>query len=286
MIFVKRVPAPRVLWPSSRKRRDEYRRARDHFANPATAGTSFEFKLYKHDAVAAALRGMFERFCAYCESDYACAGPADIEHFRPKGGFLEHDAGGKATLCKPGYWWLAASWDNLLAACPGCNRQWTQEIRSTDDLTVQELAGKGNWFPLAHGSPRALQRGHEGLEDVLLLNPCKDDPSQHLVFNERGFITATSIGGWASIRTYGLDRDDLCTSRSDHVRSVVNAIALLKDRVHLYNADIGTLQGIREALDEIHQLRKTRYKAVTRMLFEKHLSDLVDTCEKLLMADV
>lgn len=278
MIFVRRILAPRVLWPSSRKRREEYKQARDHFSNPLTATKPFKFKLYKNDEVVSALRSMFDRFCAYCESDYACAGPADIEHFRPKGGFLELDAGGKAKLCQPGYWWLGASWDNLLASCTGCNREWTQEIQSVDEVPVRELAGKGNWFPLAHGSIRALKRGDEGLESVLLLNPCNDDPSQHLDFNEYGFITAKTLEGWASIRTYGLDRDDLCTARSDHVRCVMNAIALLKAKTALYNAGLGTLKEIDEALEEIYYFQSQRYKAVTQMLLKKHLGSLVATC--------
>ena len=105
--------------------------------------------------------------CAYCESFYAGTQPVDVEHYRPKGkvdGMAGH----------PGYWWLAGRWENLLPSCIDCNRKRRQKTpKAADGLLVTLLengdfdrqdtlsTGKATAFPLAEGSPRALQEGDD-----------------------------------------------------------------------------------------------------------------------------
>lgn len=102
------------------------------------------------------------RKCCYCETvihkDYN-----DVEHYRPKA----------SAQCAPGpvraygYWWLAWTWENLLFACPVCNR-----------------SEKNDQFPLAANSGSLSD--HEapsGQELPLLIDPASGiNPLEHIIF--------------------------------------------------------------------------------------------------------
>src|SRR5262249_43962117 len=68
----------------------------------------------------------------------------EVDHFRPK---LEARRSDK--VCdRPGYDWLAFSWENFRLSAQLSNRLISnQESGQTD--------GKGAWFPLVDGSPKA-----------------------------------------------------------------------------------------------------------------------------------
>ncbi|MCP4096036.1 MAG: endonuclease [Planctomycetaceae bacterium] len=153
--------------------------------------SGFTFRAYKRSDVRHALEQLFHGKCAYCESRYDVSGPVDIEHFRPKGevdGVTDHK----------GYWWLAASWDNLLPSCLDCNRRRYQptpghmsSLRAlasavdTGDLS-RIKTGKNSVFPISGNrvmerQERARTSDLDG-EDALLLNPCADIPNDHLRF--------------------------------------------------------------------------------------------------------
>jgi uncharacterized protein (TIGR02646 family) len=113
MILVKRSAIPPKLKVAAKK---ELHDILEHFEKRLRKG-DFSFKAYKSDGVTQALTAMFHGKCAFCESQIRAVQPNDIEHYRPKSEVL---IGGKK--CKPGYYWLAAKWDNLLASCIYCNR--------------------------------------------------------------------------------------------------------------------------------------------------------------------
>lgn len=100
------------------------------------------FKTYSDVQVRKSLKQMFKDKCAYCESKITHIYSGDIEHFRPKGGY-----GDANPITKPGYYWLAADWDNLLLACPFCNQTNTHEIQ-VDGSVAEIVLGKLNQFPL------------------------------------------------------------------------------------------------------------------------------------------
>lgn len=143
------------------------------------------FKLYKHDSVKARLIEMFHRKCAYCESFYYATSAMEVEHYRPKEAVF-----GDAT--HEGYWWLGVTWDNLLPSCIYCNQRRTQILpkgavgqvglledagRFTHERSV--TTGKGTHFPVL--GPRVTDSaGDYSKELPLLLNPCKDQPQDHL----------------------------------------------------------------------------------------------------------
>src|SRR6185503_17393868 len=68
---------------------------------------------------------------------------SDVDHFRPK---LEAKRSDSVT--DPGYVWLAFSWANFRFSAERSNR--VSKNEETD-----ESEGKGNWFPLLEGSPKA-----------------------------------------------------------------------------------------------------------------------------------
>ncbi len=207
MIYVDRVPTPASLDGSDAKGVKETK----HAILAVKNGIQFEFKAYKEDDVVAALRAMFNKKCAYCEFNYAAGGPEDIEHFRPKGGVIVN-----GKLVQPGYYWLAAAWSNLLPSCIDCNRKRAKEFI---DRTTG-VSGKANLFPIADESRRWRSHRSKNREEPLLLNPCDDDPEQHLEFLDKGLVRpaldavgAPSRKGEASIEVYGLARKDLVEQR-------------------------------------------------------------------------
>lgn len=259
MRAVRRDPIPSVLDGPDSPGGKETQRAIDFHQNAANAGKSFgkRYKAYGHAEVKAALRKSFGRKCGYCESPYAHVSPVDVEHYRPKG-----EIHTKTKKIKPGYYWLAADWDNLLPSCIDCNRSREQELA---DGQVAP-SGKANLFPVADERKRATKPGQEAREDPLLLDPCRDDPEQHLEFGEEGIVLAVerpdgtaSPKGVATIETVGLQRVDLVHARRDRqiiVRAQIQALA-----------DAGELL----KLDPDNPRRIARYRAAAAEL--KRLTD-------------
>ena len=227
MIAVARLPAPQACSALERKGANgltETEHALWYFANiapaldplPAMPTKPPGFKAYKQAQVRSALEAMFGGRCAYCEATYAHTTAMEIEHYRPKGGVLD-DLG---VIRKPGYFWLAASWPNLLASCNDCNRERRLHLRTKGGDVVKSKSGKANKFPLASGSPRATGPHDLAAEVPLLLNPCDDDPTLHLSFRRDGFAEPATTPaeqacpkGRTTIEVCGLDRDALVAER-------------------------------------------------------------------------
>lgn len=191
---------------------------------------TFEFKMYSKDDVKQALNGLFAGKCAYCESKYLHVEPVDVEHYRPKGAV---SINGKRS--KPGYYWLAATWDNLLPSCIGCNRARTQVFAGEDAAEEQEArtGGKENKFPLTSEDKRA--RWPQDLESEqtarLLIHPCRDHPDTHLKFLGNGSVRGLTDKGRASIDAYALRRATLVERRRVLLRDLAKIIAYILDDV-------------------------------------------------------
>ncbi|WP_437280391.1 hypothetical protein WME90_07465 [Sorangium sp. So ce375] len=151
------------------------------------------------------------RTCCYCERRIDRL-YNDVEHFRPK--TRAYRGRGRPTH---GYWWLAWTWENLLFACPSCNRR-----------------HKKNKFPLARGS-RLLPVGHgpPGPERAVLIDPSgEDDPIEHIQFvpfrqagKKEKWIPVARGGsrrGKRTIQVLKLDRPALVTDYGDHVSDLVS----------------------------------------------------------------
>lgn len=200
------------------------------------------FSAYKDDALRDLLNDIFQFKCAYCESYYGATQPVAIEHYRPKGAVIVN-----GTQEKPGYYWLAADWDNLFPTCTDCNSRRTQDLADGS----RQVAGKGNEFPLADNKKRArTSRSNLMREEPLLLNPSvsTDSPAQHLEFLLDGDVgvvrsVAASIKGTESIRVYALNRRGLVRARKDRVLTIRFACetargAFLQTKAHPRSKDI------------------------------------------------
>ncbi|NWD71309.1 endonuclease [Pseudomonas gingeri] len=164
----------------------ELQKLQRYFSAPT--GSPPAFAVYKSDSVKKQLDELFHGKCAYCESFYASTAPVDVEHYRPKGAVSE-------SSDHPGYWWIAMDWDNLLPSCIDCNRKRKQITPRLSNklLTLQEnrqgfsdssvvLTGKKDSFPIL--GPRAMSATADlAAEYPLLLDPCRDNPDDHLRFH-------------------------------------------------------------------------------------------------------
>lgn len=174
-----------------------------------TKDEEVDSKIYGHEDVKTALRNLQHGICCYCESYYESTTFGDVEHYRPKGYFQQHK-GDKQN--RPGYYWLAYKWDNLMYACEKCNRIY-----------------KKNYFPLKDPSKRFdKDLRNISQEEPLLINPYEEkNPERHLTFDENRIKPLTDEGK-ASIEYYGLDREELDESRLQIYNPIMTLAKLLQ----------------------------------------------------------
>ncbi|AVO59612.1 HNH endonuclease family protein [Pseudomonas chlororaphis] len=210
------VTVPDVMSGDESPANKELQKFQDYFNAPA--GALPAFAVYRSDSVKKQLHELFHGKCAYCESFYYGSAPVDIEHYRPKGRVYEEPD-------HPGYWWIAMDWENLLPSCIHCNRrsgQVTPRLSASLVSLVNEgkafsrssvmQTGKQDSFPIL-GQRAAVGARDFSAEQALLLDPCRDQPQEHLRFhvdsgNLIGLVLPSShdsgglalVGGVAGIR--------------------------------------------------------------------------------------
>ncbi len=236
---------------------------------------SFSFKAYgqtKTDLIS-----VYNGKCAYCETSILQGQPGDVEHFRPKSAI---DAGidGIENLSdkvkkplkehkkiKPGYYWLAADWYNLLLSCNSCNRVSTQLNAAknsgtaiTESTLEEETLGKGSRFPYLDPDKRIddpLIKISDEKDLQLLIDPGEDNPEDHLTFVQHkgrkntlfdsgeiefeekfGMIQALSDKGIASIQVFGLARLTLVQERERAALHLMSELTDLKQAVTMFIA--------------------------------------------------
>lgn len=143
------------------------------------------------------LMELFHGKCAYCESQISHLDFGDVQHLRPKGSVQENSI-------HSGYYWLAYEWENLLLLCSICG------------------ANKRNKFPLIVEADRAFGPNDPlEKEQPLLLDPCHDDPTQHLHFaTDSGLIEPLTDRGEATVELVGLNRAALVAERARRIQSL------------------------------------------------------------------
>lgn len=291
MIRVLRGPAPPSLAgedsPGGRERAEAINH-RGRAVVPPKPGkrpgkaAGFKFKAYKRNDVVEALRTLFRKKCAYCEFGYAPGGPDDIEHFRPKNAVV---IDGK--LSEPGYYWLGADWNNLLPSCIDCNRRRTLEF----DGGRKGLSGKANLFPVADENRRWRDPHNTNDEEPLLLNPCEDEPGEHLEFFGDGLVRAVldddgcvSRKGEESIQVFGLQRRDLVEARDrklKHVRALIEVALKLAETAEAttdaaLRAQVDALVRQQRAAVYAHLNADEPFLAATRAVFREYGLPLVE----------
>lgn len=270
MIKINRGPAPTTLKVYSEKKfkglngssrltkaEQELEKAIAFFTNPANYNNNlrittekFTFNVYKNAELAEELERVFGKKCAYCESDFAHVMPKDIEHFRPKS---EIETG--TGRLQPGYFWLAGEWTNLLVACADCNRARNHEVPGQ---SKKIKLGKETQFPLSDEAFRL--RAQAALADEekvrLLLDPCNDQPEEHLIFNDDGLILPRgdaqgqpSEKGQASITVFALQRKALVEKR----RQVLNDLKSSIDQLSFLVKNHNTLKSLNAAQAQLNE---------------------------------
>lgn len=237
------VPRPSSLDKRNRTGKTETERAIEHYTSTTFDGTTnFEFKIYSDPEVKEALIKLFRGKCAYCESTFLHVYSGDVEHFRPKGEIEE-----ATPDKKPGYYWLAANWDNLLLSCRNCNQKLSHSIYGAAN---KRTMGKMNQFPLSDVNKYVRKHDHpNGIADEepfrLLLNPCIDDPEIHLEYGKEGVIRpkkdqfgVPSPKAKKSIDVYVLQRVPLVQSRERVLIEIQAQIQRVKEAITNYNDSI------------------------------------------------
>jgi uncharacterized protein (TIGR02646 family) len=207
MILIRRPSSvPDVLQTKGKNRRRGH--SLSYTANPAAYDSGalkfkFDRDIYAHEDVKAALKAMQHDKCAFCESKVSHIAYGDVEHFRPKGGFRQHK---DHALGRPGYYWLAYEWDNLLFSCQLCNQRF-----------------KKNLFPLADPAQRA--RNHKDplrRESPVMVDPSKEDPAEYISFRAEVAYGLDGTGGRGeqTLNALGLNRVELVEVRRDRLTNL------------------------------------------------------------------
>lgn len=178
-----------------------------HDADPALYAThkgrfDFDEDVYGCVAVREILRTAQHRKCCFCESRVEHVGSGEIEHFRPKAAWRQAPG---SKLTRPGYYWLAYEWENLLWSCKTCNGR-----------------HKKNTFPLVDPSVRDCVGRSTVAEAPLLVDPVALEPRDHIRFEvERAF--ALSPLGQSTIDVLQLNREQLLEERRERVNAIILA---------------------------------------------------------------
>lgn len=198
---------------------------------------NLKFSVYSNSEVKESLIDLFNGKCAYCESKFLHVYSGDIEHFRPKGEILTKES---VTL-KPGYYWLAADWDNLLLTCRNCNQKLKHLIVGE---TEKKTMGKMNQFPLTDSTKYVLDHNNDVKNEEeyrLLIQPCIDNPEEHLEFDiKNGVIKGLTDKGKKSIEVYVLQRIPLVQSREKLLLDIKAQIQRVIDAVNNVNDSLDT----------------------------------------------
>ena len=143
---------------------------------------------YKQQDVKQQLKELYRGKCAFCEQ---CIEQFHVEHFRPK------------SI----YYWLAYSWDNLLAVCPVCNREKLDRFevsRNSVVLTEQDID-----IERIH----SLADQYNEIEGNRLVHPEKEAVEGLLIFEKNGSIASKNERVKHTIETCQLDRNNLRDQR-------------------------------------------------------------------------
>ncbi|QFP75064.1 retron system putative HNH endonuclease [Deinococcus sp. AJ005] len=202
-----RLPIPTILRDNYQDWTDELCQARtDYYADLhlyKTRAISSEpskpkakTERYAHKKVKENLIQMFGKKCAYCESKVDHVSYRQVEHFRPQSIYPS----------------LAYKWENLLFACQRCNCEYKNASFPINDGIQPTENASNPYLP-------------DDLDDNLLIDPCSDNPDDHIDFS-REIPVGKTVRGQYSIAVYGLWRDDLNEERRNRIREIQAILAL------------------------------------------------------------
>lgn len=266
MIFVDRtkVKIPDTLEDESKKGKKETK-ANIQFAINGQ-WDKLSYSAYSETEVKESLIKLFNGKCAYCESRFLHVYSGDVEHFRPKGEIEE-----ALPSKKPGYYWLAADWENLLLSCRNCNQKLKHKIFGK---IQKETMGKMNQFPLSNSfghvqtHKNAKKKIAEEDKYRLLINPCIENPESYFQYVGAGVIKPKTATGKKfeiaekSISVYVLQRMPLVQAREKIQIEIYAQIQRVLEAVKNLDSSMknAALKGKRVVFDKILKRELTRLK--------------------------
>jgi uncharacterized protein (TIGR02646 family) len=182
---------------------------RDHFAASLNyrqrRRAPVDLEVFSQNDVVAALTVTFEGKCAYCETGPLAVADSAVSHFRP----ISNATSAPDEKDSPDHYsWFAYEWRNLLLLCKQCHNY------------------KANFFPVngSRALPFSTWKEAEHMEDALLLNPCTDDPSRHLTFDQFGTALGRSEKGKSTIEILSLNRSSLRDERAAIINHIISRL--------------------------------------------------------------
>lgn len=215
----------------------------------ATAKGKFDFDdgVYGCETVRSSLKDAQSLKCCYCESRVEHISYGEVEHFRPKAAWRQER---RSRLTRPGYYWLAYSWENLLWSCKTCNGRHKGTIFPLEDPGARDCAGRS----IAGEAP-------------LLVDPTRMDPRDHIRFKLEEAIPRTERGD-STIEVLALNRESLREERRGHLERLV---------AQWYNVqDAKELGGEAMARDQVRDaMRSLEHAVLPRACYSSMAIDLL-----------
>lgn len=216
MIFVNR-SAIDLTAATKNELKTATQQARDFYTRTNRKQERFKFNTKVLNLVEEDVRRLFADTCAYCETPLNPKSQV-IEQFRPKSEACNLNSETDSDW----YWWLAYEWENLYLVCQICS------------------LNKKNFFPVIGKRAPVNARGQELYEEkYLLLDPCYDEPAEHLKFLEDGTVKSISqitsainkknkFGdrGAVTIEVLGLNRSELIAERQQVIKITKSTLKL------------------------------------------------------------
>lgn len=194
------------------------------------------FRKVYNPEVKEALNVLFNEKCAFCESRVSYKAGIEISNFRPASGAFSNE-----QFDHLHYGWLSFHWENLYLCCPICSR------------------AKSNYFPVDGKRANYNAEIYEvrKTERYLLLDPCYDNPQEHISFTTKGEAIALTLRGKETISTLQLNRPALVLEREKMVKSLQRHISNLKEMIDYFNVYKFPVKKIKDQLDVIFNLLKS-----------------------------
>ena len=247
-------PAPDVLTTTGKAARTALE-ARYQQGERDFKSVDFDKSIYGHKDVKDSLIDIQGYKCCFCESKIGHIDDGDVEHFRPKAGWVQDEE----PINKPGYFWLAYEWDNLLLSCGKCNQRF-----------------KKNYFPLGN-NVRALSH-HDSIdnEEPMFIHPGSENAEMFIIFNEEMPKEVDgNVRGYLTIKKLQLDRGALNEQRKSKLDMVRDIYDLAKGFHDNYPESEWAKEGKRriERWYHLSLLDTTEYASMLRAFFRKNPID-------------
>ncbi len=162
---------------------------------------------YKKEDIKEALEKIHYNKCAYCE---VWVEELHVEHYRPK------------SI----YYWLAYSWDNLLLACPTCNKKKLHNFPciNGNHINIPKDINPDDETKTNRRKFNLLSAKLNHQEQPSLVNPELESSQGKLQFGENGTIESSDARYIATIELCQLNRKKLTERRKKIFDDLINKI--------------------------------------------------------------